>query len=164
MGAKKEAPAIGGGNRLKGGFGGQEQLLVGAGSAAAKHLFDLAPHRLDGIEIRRVGRQIQKPCAPRIDCFAHAPDLVGGEIVQDNHVTGSQSGSQALLHPSQKHLAIHGAFKQPRSARTIHADAGDQSAGLVVSQGDVSHQSLPSAGPATQARHLGVGPAFIHEN
>ena len=79
-------------------------------------------------------------------------------------LAGSQGGSQALLHPGQKHLAVHGALKQPRSARTIHAYAGDQRAGLIVSAGDAAHQSSPSEGPAAQARHLGVGPAFIHEN
>jgi hypothetical protein len=42
LGAKKEALAVGCGNGLNGGLGGQKQLLVGAGSVAAQDLFDLA--------------------------------------------------------------------------------------------------------------------------
>jgi len=61
LGAKKEALAVGRGNRLKGGLGGQKQLLVGAGSVAAQDLFDLAPQGLDRIEIRRIRWQIQQP-------------------------------------------------------------------------------------------------------
>ena len=59
LGAKKETLAVGGGNGLEGGFGGQKQLLVGTGSVAAQNLLDLAPQGLDRIEIRRIRRQIQ---------------------------------------------------------------------------------------------------------
>src|ERR1039458_3913179 len=58
LGAKKEPLAVGGRDGLEGGFGGQKQLLVGTGSVAAQDLFDLAPHGLDRIEIRRIRRQI----------------------------------------------------------------------------------------------------------
>jgi len=44
---------------------------------------------------------MHKPCGSLIDCFAHAPDFVGGGIVQDDHGAQSQSGSRALLHPGQ---------------------------------------------------------------
>jgi hypothetical protein len=73
---------------LKGGLGGQQKLFVVAGSVAAKHLFNLAPHRFDGIEVRRVGRQTEKPRTPRLDRFAYAADFVSREIIQDHHATG----------------------------------------------------------------------------
>ena len=55
-GAKKEALAISGGNRVEGRLGRPQQVLFRARSVAAQGLFDLAPHRFDGVEIRRIRR------------------------------------------------------------------------------------------------------------
>jgi hypothetical protein len=57
-GAKKEAFAVCDGNGLESLFRCTKQLFVGPGSVAAQDLFDLAPHRLDGIEVWRIRRQI----------------------------------------------------------------------------------------------------------
>jgi hypothetical protein len=78
-GAKKEAFAVCRGNGLEGLFRCPQQLFVGPGSVAAQDLFDLAPHRLDGIEVRRIGRQIQQPDAGGFEGFPDSPDFVGGQ-------------------------------------------------------------------------------------
>src|ERR1019366_3066041 len=65
-------------NRAKGGLGRPQQFIFGARSVTAQDLFDLAPHRLDGIEVWRIRRQIERraPTAsrasrtPRILCVA----------------------------------------------------------------------------------------------
>ena len=44
------------------------------------------------------------------------------------------------------------------------ANAGDQGAGLIPSVGDMRPQPLPAQGAAAQARHLGIGAAFVHEH
>jgi len=162
--AKKEALAVGGGNRVKGRLGRQEQLLVGAGSLAAQDLFDLAPHRFDGVEVWRIRRQVHQPGADSFEGFTDSPDFVGGQIVQDHHITGSQGGREPLPHPGQKHLTVHGAFKKPRSAGAVQANAGDQRAGFIPSVRDVRLQSLPAQGTTSQARHPGVGSAFVHKH
>jgi len=46
--APQKVAAVGERNALKGGLGEPWQLLVGAASMAAQHLFDLALDRLDG--------------------------------------------------------------------------------------------------------------------
>ena len=74
--AKKEALAIGGRNRVKGGFGRPQQFLFRARSVAAEGLFDLAPHRLDGVEIGRIRRQIKQPRAGGCDGLANSSDFV----------------------------------------------------------------------------------------
>jgi len=163
-GAKKEASAVCEGNGLEGLFRCTQQLFVGPGSVAAEDLFDLAPHRLDGIEIRRIGRQIQQPDAGGFEGFPDSPDFVCGQIVQNHHLARAPSGREPLRPPSQKHFAVHGAFKKPRSAGTLQPNAGDQRAGLIVSVGDVRQQSLPTQRTAPQARHLGVGSAFVHKH
>src|SRR6202051_5001 len=130
---------------------------------AAEDLLDLAPHRFDGVEIGRIGRQIEQPRAPGLDGFADSPDFVRRQVVQDYQIACSQGGRKSLLNPSQNHFAIHGTFKQPRGARTPPAYAGDQRAGLIASVRDAGHQSSASEGPTAPARHLRIRPAFIHE-
>ena len=59
----------------------------------SKDLFDLAPHRFDGIEIGRIGRQIEQACAPGLDRFADSPDFVRRQVVQDYQIACSQGGA-----------------------------------------------------------------------
>jgi hypothetical protein len=164
FGAKKEALAISGGNGLKGDLGGLEELLVGTRSVAAQDLFDLAPHLLNGIEVWRIGGQIQQPCAGGFDGLADSPNFVRGQIIQDRHVAGAQGGREPLPDPGQKHSAIHGTFKEPRSTRAVQAKAGDQGTSFVPSVGNARQQSLPAPRTAPQARHFGVGSAFVHKH
>jgi hypothetical protein len=163
-GAKKEAFAVCGGNGLEGLFRCLQQLFFGPGSVAAQDLFDLAPHGLDGIEVRRIRRQIQQPGAGGGKGFPDSPDFVRGQIIQNHHLTGAQGGCKSLCHPSQKHFAVHGPFKKPRSAGTLQTNAGDQGARLIVSVRNARQESLPTLRTAPQARHLGVGSAFVHKH
>jgi hypothetical protein len=163
-GAKKEAFAVCGGNGLEGHFRCTQQLFLGPGGVAAQDLFDLAPHGLDGIEVRRIRRQIQQPGAGGFKSFPDSPDFVRGQIVQNHHLARAQGGRESLCHPSQKHFAVHGAFKKPRSAGTLQTNAGDQGARLIVSVRDARQESLPTPRAAPQARHLGVGSAFVHKH
>jgi hypothetical protein len=162
--AKKEALAGGGGNRVEGPLGRQEQLLVGAWSMAAQDLFDLAPHRFDGVEVWRIRWQVRQPGADSFEGFTDSPDFVGGQIVQDHHIARVQSGREPLPHPGQKHFAVHRTFKKPWSAGAVQANAGDQRAGFIASVRDVRLQSLSAQGATPQARHLGVGSAFVHKH
>ena len=87
-GAKKEAFAIGGGNRVKGVLSRPQQFVFGARSVSAQDLLDLAPHRFDRVEVRRIGRQIEQPGTGGFDGLAHAPDFMRAQVVQDHHIAG----------------------------------------------------------------------------
>jgi len=52
-----------------------------------------------------------------------------------------------LPDPGQKHLAVPGAFKKPRSAGTLQTNAGDQRAGLIVSVGGCAPTVFAQPGP-----------------
>ena len=93
LGAKNETLAVDDGDGLEGRFGGQEEVGFRSWIVTAEDLLDLAPHRFDGIEVRRIGRQIQKPGSCGLDRFANSPDFVRGQIVQDHQVACSQGGS-----------------------------------------------------------------------
>ncbi len=62
-----------------------------------------------------------------------------------------QGGGQPLHDPGQKHLAIHGALKKPRSTRTLQAHAGNQRAGLIMPVRDARQQAFvpPGSGRAS---------------
>ena len=81
-----------------------------------------------------------------------------GQIIQNHHLARAQGGREPLPHPSQKHFAVHGAFKKPRSAGTLQTNARDQRAGLIVSVRDARPQSLPTPRPAPQAVILVLAP------
>jgi len=58
--------------------------------------------------------------------FPDSPDFVRGQIVQNHHLARAQGGPESLCHPSQKHFAVHGAFKKAKERRTLQTNAGDQ--------------------------------------
>ncbi len=59
----------------------------------------------------------------------------------------------------------HGPFKKGKGPKVpLKRTALTQGGGLIVSVGDMGHQSLAHGCPPAKAGHLGVGSAFIHEN
>src|SRR5690348_722195 len=118
----------------------------------------------DGIEVGAVGRQIEQPCACRFDGLANACDLVGGQIVHDDDVAGTQGRCQHLLAPGSKDLAIHRPVEQHRGDEAVEGQAADEGDGLPVPVRDGGAAALALRGPAAQARHVGREPAFVDEN
>ncbi len=88
-GAKKEALAACGGNRLEGLFRCAQRLFVDSWSVATQDLVDLAPHRFDSIEVRRIGREVQQPGTDGFECLAHRLDLIRAQLVQDHQAAGA---------------------------------------------------------------------------
>ena len=78
--------------------------------------------------------------------------------------SGCSVGANPCLHPRQKHLAIHGPFKQPRGASPVQAHGGNERAGLIMSVRNMGDEPFADRSASTQTGHLGVGPAFIHEH
>ena|SRR6202040_2698257 len=59
--------------------------------------FHFAEALFDRIEIRRILRQISQARAYRLDCLAHANDLVSRKIVHDDGIAASERRGQTLL-------------------------------------------------------------------
>jgi hypothetical protein len=78
------------------------QLIENAGLHSSQELFQLGPGLLDGIEVGRVGRQVQQLRAAAFQQPAHSFDLVRAQIVEDNDVARLQPWSEHLFHKSQK--------------------------------------------------------------
>src|SRR3954465_9065865 len=58
--------------------------------------FELRKRLLYRIEVRRVGRQVEDPCARSLDQFPHHLALVGGEVVHHHHIPLAEGGHEQL--------------------------------------------------------------------
>ena len=68
---------------------GGEEFGAGAGLGAAQKLFHLAPHFLDGIQIRRIRRQKANRRARLFNQPKGQVVLVRREVVHDDQVVGT---------------------------------------------------------------------------
>lgn len=59
----------------------------------------MAENMLDGVQVPRMGRQVEHAGAGGSDCFGDAGDLVGREIVHHHVFAGGESGREELLGP-----------------------------------------------------------------
>lgn len=80
----------------------------------SQKLLELGEHLFDGIEVRAIGGQVEKPCAGG---FEGAPDglrLVAAEIVHDDNVAWLQRWQEELFDIAEEALAVDRAVQQAR--------------------------------------------------
>ena len=110
---------------------------------------DLPPHRFDGIEIRRISRQIEQARPRRLNGLANTGNVVRGQVVDDGNVTFPKAGSKLLAHPCQKELPVHRAVEKTRGERPVKADRRNQRVGMVVAMRGVRQKPQASQRAAT---------------
>ena len=71
---------------------GSFQHLQGPGFGAAQQLLDFRPGRFDGIEVRRIGREIEQLGAHALNSLPYSVDFVRGQVVQE-----PRSGRAAIV-------------------------------------------------------------------
>jgi hypothetical protein len=102
------------------------QHVTRAGSRAAQERLRLAPRLLDGVEVRRAGRQEEEPTAGAFDQRLHRAALVCAQVVEHHHLPGPQRRHEQLAHVGGEHLRIgrrtDGAHELPVEARRDAAD------------------------------------------
>src|ERR1700758_3523494 len=105
-----------------------QQTANGALSCLAQMRLQFAEGHLDGIEVRRVRRQINQCRTHRFDRLSDAGHLVDRQIVHHDNVAALEGRNKILFHISKEQRSIHGAFKDERrghSALAQGADKGD---------------------------------------
>jgi len=130
----------------------------------AKVLFDLRPGFFDGIEIGRVGRQIEHFRSPRLDPFAHPVDLVRTEVVHHHHVAGSERGAQDMFDVGEEDIGV-GRFldghRRIDSAQT-HCRQNGQDLPVAAGRRFVDSATIDTA--SIEPRHRGCDTALVQEN
>lgn len=82
-------------------------IVSGGAPAARSSDFEFGPGLFDGVQVRGVGRRVQHRSPAGMDPLAYAIDLVGAEvvgaeIVHDDHMAGAQLGAQHLVQKGEK--------------------------------------------------------------
>jgi len=88
----------------------------------AQQLFELGPCLFDGVQVRRVRRQVEQLGSCRFNSFAHSFDLVRTEIVHDYHVANAQFRAQDLIQIGEEYLPIRGRFDGHGGDHAARAD------------------------------------------
>src|SRR5215204_1042544 len=63
------------------------ERLAGARLGSTHESLDLAERLLDGVQVRRVGRQVQQLASPPLEEFPDPSSLVGGEVGHDHDLS-----------------------------------------------------------------------------
>ena len=91
--------------------------FCGSRGGLAQQGLELGERHLDGIEIGRIGRQVEKDGAPGFDRGADACDFVRGEIVNHDDVALRQARGQHRLDIDQDALRRSLALPERRVRR-----------------------------------------------
>jgi hypothetical protein len=138
--------------------------IPGSLCGLAQESLELGEDHLDGIEIRRIGRQVDELGAPRLDGLANAFDFVGWQVVDHDHVAFGQAWGQHLLDISEEGLPIHWSIENQGRDKAIKAQSGSEGGSLPMAEGRLADQSLSLTASTTDADHLGRGPGLVDED
>ena len=82
----EEAVSVLGGDRVEGRAHRLDQSSPAPGRHLAQRRFDLGEGLFYGVEVRRVGRQVQQLAVPLLDQLLDPFALVGAEVVHHHHL------------------------------------------------------------------------------
>jgi len=140
------------------------QLCSSARCGLAQGRFELGEDLFDWVEIGAIGRQIEQICALGFDGLSDARDLVGGQIVHDDDISGLESGGEELLGPDPEGLAVHGAIKRQGCGDAVVAKCCEEGGGAPVTVRGFRQQSLADRTAPAAAHHVGGEAGFVDED
>src|SRR6516162_3546977 len=121
-------------------------------------------HRLDGVKVRRILRQVAEACANSADRVLYTSNLMEGYVVSHHNVPTLERWCQTLLYVNQECFAVHGSFDQHGSYDAGLTQASDKRHRLPVAHGHVRKQPLSAGVPTVQAHHIGRDCRFVDEH
>ena len=151
------------GNRLQSLFECLDQVRPRSRLEASQDGLDLRPDQFNRIEVRRVRGQIDQVSTARADQLFQPSDLVSGQIVHEQNITGLEGGNNTLLDITIKDRTIDRARQHQR-----RGDPGPahhrQSRGLWSrGLGHTVHHALIGGGAAIQACQIDIYAGFIQK-
>ena len=121
-------------------------------------------HQLDGVEVRRILRQVSEACANTPQHVLYTGDFVERHVVSHHDVSTLERRRQTLLYVSPEGFAIHGPFNDHRGHDTGSTQAGDERDCLPVSHRRVRDQAFSAGAPPVQAHHIGGDGGFVDKD
>jgi hypothetical protein len=159
----KPATNVGGRNGVERLFDRRDQRLNRPCLGTAQKGFDLRPTLLDGVEVWRIGRQPEEPCAPRRQQLFYPGHFVGRQMIPQHTSAGLQGRTQDLADPAVNNCAIDGAVNDPRGLEAVQAQGREQSLMSAIILGHTLDHPLSRGGPPEAACHGQVDSRFIHQ-
>ena len=102
--------------------------------------------------------------AGRSNGAANRLALMTAEIVHDDDVARLQGWNQHALDIDPEAFAVDRAIDLPWRLDAIVAQSGDEGHGLPVPMRDLRFEPASSERPASQRRHIGLGPGFVEKD
>jgi hypothetical protein len=152
------------GEELEGDRHQLRDLVVVARARRAQERLQFGEHLLDGIEVGAVRWQKPKVRADRFDRRAHRGLLVDRQIVEDDDIAWPQGGYQDLLDIGAKTRFVDRAVKHGRRGHRIHAQGGNDGAGVPVTAGRVITDAGPTRTPTIAAQQIRGDATLIEEH
>ena len=143
---------------------GLPELVYGARGGFSQGGLELGEGHLDGVEVGRIGRQIQQAGARVLNALAHALDLVRGQIVHDNDIAGLEFGRQDLFDIGEEGGAMHRAVEQHRRTQAAQAQTSGKGGRLPMAMRDGGPAALAAPGASSQTSHFGRRPGFVDKD
>jgi hypothetical protein len=127
-------------------------------------VLDFGEGLLDGIEVRRIGRQEQKPGPGLLDGLPDRLALVTAEIVHDHDVAGFENRRQLLFGIGQETLAIDRAIEDARSGEPVQAQRADEGQPAPMPMRGIGTKALALRPSAAQGSHVGFDPGLVDKD
>ena len=134
------------------------------GGGFSKQVFELGKNLLDGVQIGRVFWQQQEFGTRLADCPTDGMSLMAAEVVHDDDVVRQQGGNQDLLDIDPKPLTVDRAIEKPGRFDAVVTQGSHEGHGIPMSERSLGHQPFALRRPASQRRHVGLGPGLVNEN
>jgi hypothetical protein len=127
-------------------------------------VFELGKDLLDGVEIGTVWRQEEELGADAADGLANGPSLVAAEIVHNHNVASLQAGQKEFPDIGEEFHAVDRPIKDARGINPVAAQCGEERLGSPAAMRRLADQALSASAPASQRRHIRLGPGLIDED
>ena len=146
-----------GADALPGSFGGSF-------CGFAQEVFEFCKDLLDRVQIGAVRRQEQEARTDAADCLADGGPFVAAQIVHDDDIPRAERGHQELLDIFKEAGCVDRLIQNARSIDPVASQSGKEGHRSPVTIRHFGVEPLALGRPATQGRHVGLGPCLINEN
>ena len=143
---------------------GVPEFVEGAEAFAAEPGFDLREGLFDGVEVGAVRREVEDAGVVFGEERGDTGEFVGGEVVEDDEVAGSERGEENLAEVGEEVRAGEGAVDDHRRDESGQPQAAEKRRGFPVALGDGIDHALAFGSPAVEAGHRGRTEGLVEED
>src|SRR5215213_3116677 len=140
------------------------EALEGALGGFAQERLELGEGVLDGVEVGRVGRKIEQPCAGRLDQGSHSRSFVARQVVQDHNIARPQGGDEDLLNIGLECRAVDRAVQHEGRHEAARAQPGHEGGCLPAPVRYADPKASPTRSPPVAPGPVGRGPGLVDEH